>query len=71
MSACSRRAFVGALLTMTGYGATIQVLIFLLPLYLQTVYGFAPTIAGLAIMPFACPLVIAPRFAAYLSGQCR
>jgi MFS family permease len=31
------QAFVGALLTMTGYDATIQVLIFLLPLYLQTV----------------------------------
>ena len=53
------QAFVGALHTMTGYGAAIQVLIFLLPLYLQTVYGFAPIIAGLATIPFAFPMVIA------------
>ena len=63
------KAFVGALLTMTGYGAAIQVLIFLLPLYLQTVYGFAPIIAGLAMVPFAFPMVIAPRFAAQLAGH--
>ena len=55
------RTFVGAVLAMIGYGATAQVMIFFLPLYLQNAYGFEPMAAGIAMMPFALPMVLAPR----------
>jgi EmrB/QacA subfamily drug resistance transporter len=55
------RTFVGAVLAMIGYGASAQVLIFFLPLYLQNAYGFEPMIAGIAMIPFALPMVLAPR----------
>jgi EmrB/QacA subfamily drug resistance transporter len=55
------RTFVGAVLAMIGYGASAQVLIFFLPLYLQNAYGFEPMTAGIAMIPFAVPMVLAPR----------
>jgi EmrB/QacA subfamily drug resistance transporter len=56
-----RKTFVGAVLAMIGYGASAQVMIFFLPLYLQNAYGFGPLAAGVAMIPFALPMVLAPR----------
>jgi EmrB/QacA subfamily drug resistance transporter len=55
------RTFVGAVFAMIGYGASAQVMIFFLPLYLQNAYGFEPLAAGIAMIPFALPMVLAPR----------
>jgi EmrB/QacA subfamily drug resistance transporter len=56
-----RRTFLGAVLAMIGYGASAQVMIFFLPLYLENAYGFEPLPAGIAMIPFALPMVLAPR----------
>jgi MFS family permease len=56
-----RRTFLGAALAMIGYGAAAQVMIFFLPLYLENAYGFTPLTAGIAMTPFALPMVLAPR----------
>ncbi len=64
-----RRTFVGAVVAMIGYGASAQVMIFFLPQYLQNAYGFAPFAAGLAMIPFAAPMVAAPRITAVLARR--
>jgi predicted MFS family arabinose efflux permease len=64
-----RRTFVGAVLAMIGYGASAQVMIFFLPLYLQNAYGFEPLMAGVAMIPFALPMVLAPRETRRLSAR--
>jgi len=53
--------FLGAVYAMMGYGATAQVMVFYLPLFLQNAYGFEPAKAGLSMLPFALPMVLAPR----------
>jgi EmrB/QacA subfamily drug resistance transporter len=53
--------FLGAVLAMIGYGASAQVMVFLLPLYLENAFDFAPLTAGFAMIPFALPMVLAPR----------
>jgi len=60
--------FLGAVLAMIGYGASAQVMIFFLPLYLQNAYDFDPLIAGVAMIPFAVPMVAAPRLTAKLAA---
>jgi EmrB/QacA subfamily drug resistance transporter len=60
------RMFIGAAFGTFGYGASAQVMIFFLPIYLQSVLGFAPLVAGFAMMPFAVPMFVAPRLAAWL-----
>jgi EmrB/QacA subfamily drug resistance transporter len=62
-----RRTFVGAVIAMIGYGASAQVMVFFLPLYLQNVYRFKPLAAGIAMLPFALPMVLAPRITTRLS----
>ena len=62
-----RRTFVGAVIAMIGYGASAQVMVFFLPLYLQNVYRFKPLSAGIAMLPFALPMVLAPRITTRLS----
>jgi nitrate/nitrite transporter NarK len=54
---------------MIGYGASAQVMIFFLPQYLQNAYGFAPLTAGLAMIPFAAPMVAAPRATSFLAQR--
>jgi EmrB/QacA subfamily drug resistance transporter len=63
-----RDTFLGAVLAMIGYGASAQVMVFFLPLYLQNAYGFKPLIAGIAMIPFAAPMVLAPRITARLAA---
>jgi EmrB/QacA subfamily drug resistance transporter len=64
-----RRTFVGAVVAMIGYGASAQVMVFFLPLYLQNVYRFKPLQAGIAMLPFALPMVLAPRITTRLSAR--
>lgn len=59
-----QRTFLGAFFAMLGYGATAQVMVFTLPVFLQNAYGFSPAGAGLAMLPFALPMVLAPRLVA-------
>lgn len=61
--------FVGSACAMLGYAAGAQVMIFYLPLVLQVAYGFAPAAAGLAMLPFALPMFLAPRLAGTLAGR--
>jgi EmrB/QacA subfamily drug resistance transporter len=64
-----RRTFLGAVLAMIGYGASAQVMIFFLPLYLENAYGLEPLPAGLAMIPFALPMVLAPRITRRLATR--
>jgi EmrB/QacA subfamily drug resistance transporter len=63
------RTFVGAVLAMMGYGASAQVMVFFLPLFLQNAYGYSPIAAGVAMLPFAAPMVLAPRLTSSLSAR--
>jgi EmrB/QacA subfamily drug resistance transporter len=64
-----RRTFVGAVFAMIGYGASAQVMVFFLPSFLQNAYGYPPLAAGIAMLPFALPMVLAPRVTARLSAR--
>jgi EmrB/QacA subfamily drug resistance transporter len=57
------RSFAGALTAAIGYGAGGQVMIFFLPQYLQNAYRLSPLAAGIAMLPFAMPMVLTPRYA--------
>jgi hypothetical protein len=41
-----RSTFLGSVFAMLGYGASAQVMVFFLPLFLQNAYGFNPLIAA-------------------------
>ena len=58
-----------SVLTMIGYGASAQVMVFFLPIFLQNAYGFEPMLAGFAMLPFAMPLVLAPRITSGLATR--
>lgn len=64
---------VGAAVAMLGYAAAAQVMMTILPLYLQDAFVLSPAIAGLAMTPFALPLLIGPsiggRLAASMSSR--
>jgi EmrB/QacA subfamily drug resistance transporter len=61
--------FLGAVFAMLGYGASAQVMVFFLPSFLQNAYGFEPLVAGVAMIPFAVPMVLAPRYTTKLSQR--
>jgi EmrB/QacA subfamily drug resistance transporter len=67
------RTVVGAAVAMFGYAATAQVMMTILPLYLQDAFGQSPAVAGLAMIPFALPLLVCPsiggKLAARISGR--
>lgn len=63
------RTFLGGTFAMVGYAAGAQVLLFFLPLYLQSAFGLTPLRAGLGMLPFALPLFIVPRLAGWLSAR--
>jgi EmrB/QacA subfamily drug resistance transporter len=54
------RSAIGAAIAMFGYAATTQVMMTILPLYLQDAFDYIPSTAGLAMIPFALPLLIGP-----------
>ena len=55
--------FLGSSFAMLGFAAAAQVMMTFLPLYLQNAYGLTPAFAGLAMLPFALPLLFCPRIA--------
>ena len=67
------RTVLGAAVAMLGFAAAAQVMMTILPLYLQDAFGLPPDKAGLAMIPFALPLVACPtvasRLAARMSGR--
>src|SRR6202012_4341304 len=60
--------FLGAVLGMIAYGGAAQVMLFFLPLYIQNSYDYTPLVAGVAMIPFAVPMVMAPRVTAKLAA---
>jgi EmrB/QacA subfamily drug resistance transporter len=60
---------VGAAIAMLGYAAAAQVMMTILPLYLQDAFGHSPAAAGLAMIPFALPLLIGPGIGGKLSSR--
>ncbi len=63
------RTVLGAAVAMLGYAATAQVLMTILPLYLQDAFALPPVQAGLAMIPFALPLVACPMAASGLAAR--
>jgi EmrB/QacA subfamily drug resistance transporter len=61
--------FLGAAFAMLGYAGGAQVLIFLLPMYLQNFYGYDPARAGLGMIPFALPMFLTPRLGAKVGAR--
>lgn len=61
--------FLGSVLAMIGYGGAAQVMIFYLPVYLQSAFALSPLKAGLAMLPFALPMVLVPRFASGVTAR--
>jgi EmrB/QacA subfamily drug resistance transporter len=59
---------VGAAVAMLGYAAAAQVMMTILPLYLQDAFVLSPAIAGLAMIPFALPLLIGPSVGGKLAA---
>ncbi|WP_458766602.1 MFS transporter [Cupriavidus basilensis] len=60
---------IGALLGMAAYAACAQVMMTLIPLYLQTGLGFSAIASGAAMLPFALTMLIFPRIGVRLSGR--
>jgi EmrB/QacA subfamily drug resistance transporter len=63
------RTFVGTTIAMLSYGATAQVMMTILPLYLQDAFGQSPVHAGVAMIPFALPLLMGPSVGGRLATQ--
>src|ERR1700722_16187097 len=63
------RTVVGAAVAMFGYAATAQVMMTILPLYLQDTFGQSPAVAGLAMSPFALPLLVCPMIGGKLASR--
>jgi MFS family permease len=59
-----RPDFLGAVAAMAGYSASAQVLVYFFPLYLQNSLGYSALISGVAMLPYAIPLCLMPRFSA-------
>src|ERR1700761_5310959 len=60
---------VGAAIAMLGYAAAAQVMMTILPLYLQDAFDQSPATAGLAMIPFAMPLLIGPSVGGKLAAR--
>jgi EmrB/QacA subfamily drug resistance transporter len=58
---------VGAAIAMLGYAASAQVMMTLLPLYLQDAFNQSPAQAGVAMIPFALPLLVGPSIGGKLA----
>lgn len=61
--------FIGALLGMAAYAGCAQVMMTLLPFYLQNGLGFSAIASGLGMLPFALTMLICPRIGARLAGR--
>ncbi|WAH55343.1 MFS transporter [Pseudomonas silvicola] len=61
--------FIGALLGMFAYAGTAQVMMTLLPFYLQNGLGFSTINSGLGMLPFALAMLVCPRMTARLAAH--
>ncbi|MGE8050709.1 MFS transporter [Pseudomonas monteilii] len=61
--------FVGALLGMFAYAACAQVMMTLLPLYLQSGLQLSPLAAGAGMLPFAIAMLLTPRLGMRLAAH--
>ena len=59
--------FIGALLGMFAYAGCAQVMMTLLPFYLQNGLGFSAIDSGLGMLPFAITMLLCPRLGPTLS----
>lgn len=59
--------FIGALLGMFAYAGCAQVMMTLLPFYLQNGLGFSAISSGLGMLPFAITMLLCPRLGPKLS----
>ena len=64
-----RPDYLGSTFAMLGYAFAGQVMMTLLPFYLQNAHGLSPLMAGLAMLPFAVPLVFSPRLVTPLARR--
>lgn len=62
--------FVGALLGMFAYAACAQVMMTLLPLYLQNGLQLSALAAGAGMLPFAVAMLLTPRLGMRLAAHC-
>lgn len=62
--------FVGALLGMFAYAACAQVMMTLLPLYLQNGLQLSALAAGAGMLPFAVAMLLMPRVGMRLAAHC-
>ena len=65
----AQSTFLGSACAMLGYAGGAQVMIFYLPLFLQNAFDLSPAVAGLAMLPFALPMVLTPRLGAGLARR--
>ena len=61
--------FIGALLGMFAYAGCAQVMMTLLPFYLQNGLGFSAIASGLGMLPFALTMLICPRIGVRLASR--
>jgi EmrB/QacA subfamily drug resistance transporter len=61
--------FIGALLGMFAYAGCAQVMMTLLPFYLQNGLGFSAIHAGLGMLPFAITMLLLPRLGPTLARR--
>ena len=61
--------FIGALLGMFAYAGCAQVMMTLLPFYLQNGLGFSAIGSGLGMLPFAITMLLCPRLGPRLARQ--
>ncbi|MGI3899930.1 MAG: MFS transporter [Janthinobacterium lividum] len=64
-----RPTYLGSTFAMLGYAFAGQVMMTLLPLYLQVAHAQTPLVAGLAMLPFAVPLVLSPWLTGFLAER--
>ncbi len=60
---------IGALLGMAAYAGCAQVMMTLIPLYLQTGLGFSAIASGAAMLPFALTMLVFPRIGVRMSDR--
>ena len=61
--------FIGALLGMFAYAGCAQIMMTLLPFYLQNGLNFSAIASGLGMLPFALTMLICPRIGVRLAGR--
>jgi len=69
LSLFKNRTFTGASIVAVAIAAAFFTLLVYLPVYLQGVLGYTPTLAGLALLPMAVPLLIMGPISAWMTAM--